>query len=791
MISNSFDPESEALYRILRGEPTGDIPAPNSEDAEFAASIRQTAQNIQADPFFQADLETRLKRITPNAPKSTRQWFSGFTRNLAWAVTAIVLVFVVTWSIRNLLPQPLAAATPTILPSASETPVPTSTPLSELKAGTPEGDVYTSPLFPDNSIILKAEFPTSPAEAKIYIQNFDERLTFENGLALAKQLGVDGKIYNVEEEAGQMTNFYVTDGISRVLIYSPHHFFYVPNYQKVMGVSKQYAPTTENQISMAEAFLKEHGLLDFPYRIKTEDSVSGLVRFVQLLDDKSITYGAMGNPEISMQLDSQGEIKSLNFNVLDFTESGSYPIISAEEAWQKTLLSGYPEGLETDSNSISPGVNETWLREYPVGESVELFGYPEILRPAVAGADALLFINYYPLQGNLQELTNSANPSQFMQIWGKFETDENGNLFFQVEGWQPSPFPDQVLEGVIQRQGDQGYLMVDNIQWLLPGLPEDIPDGLKVYARGITLEAEATLDWSTINTNMGGGGGGGGGSGFVALNLERAPTPVPVPTATPYQLPKIGDRFDGIQGNPFVTYFENADGSTKLYAIMNLQPSEEWTGGLSLTLAGDGLAGIDAYHQLPVKIWGSITDFDQSVPIVTVERYEPVYPDIKAQTWMGTLELVSLGNNSVLMFTDQSGNQYVLNTSLETEAKTPTADMPFIIEGVVYPDQTFEGYPVLHDFLMFGAQGMENLDDYKPQSITPMTLNASIQHFSDQTLTVEKIELVNYTGDMRYVLPDNSIPPMYVQPAWRFYGHYENGNVFEILVQALSDEYLQ
>ncbi len=798
MTTNPIDPESEALYRILRGEIHENESNQMSDDEEFAATLRQTAQNIHANPVFQADLEMRLKRISPNESKSTRQWFSGFTRTLAWVAGAAAVVFIISWSIRTLLPQPLVAPTVTMSPSTIEAPTATPTPAATLEAtapvveGTPSGEVYSSPLFPDNTIVLKAEFPPSPGEAKVYTQNFDEALTIENGLAMAAQLGVNGKVYQVENGAEQMTSYYVTDGISRILFFSPHHFFYVPDYQKILEVIKQDTPTTKEQISIAESFLKDHKLLDFPYLIQTDDTIPGLVRFVQLLDEKSIHYGTMNIPEITIQMSPQGEIRSLNYNVLYFNETGVYPIIGPEEAWQKTLLSGFPKGVEANSRTISPDVNEMWLREYPVGQRVELFGYPEILQPAVVSDSPLIFINNYPLQGNLQELTKNISRNQVMQVWGQFQPDENGNLFFQVEGWQPSPFQIQSLEGVIQRQSGQGYLLVDGKQWLIPGLPDEVPEGLNVYINGVQLENENSLEWSTISTTLGGGGGGGGGgSEFADLNLEREPTPIPVPTETPYPLPQIGDRFDGIQGNPYVTFFKNDDGSMRMNVNMNFQPSEEWPGGLSLNLIGDGLAGIDAYHQLPVKIWGSVTDVKQSVPTVTVERYEPVYSGLKGQAWLGTMELVTLGDKPVLLFTDQSGSKYVLNTSLESESKTPTMDMPFIVEGVIYPDQTYEGYPVIHDFLMFGAQGMENLDDYKPQSISPITLDASSDFFSGQTLSVEKIELVYFTTDIGFTAPDSSMPPIYAQPAWRFFGHYENGQVFEILVQALKDEYLK
>lgn len=56
------------------------------------------------------------------------------------------------------------------------------------------------------------------------------------------------------------------------------------------------------------------------------------------------------------------------------------------------------------------------------------------------------------------------------------------------------------------------------------------------------------------------------------------------------------------------------------------------------------------------------------------------------------------------------------------------------------------------------------------------------------TMTIKKIELVYYISDPRY--QTNPADPGYIQPMWRFYGHYYDGSEFEFLVQALKDEFL-
>ena len=60
---------------------------------------------------------------------------------------------------------------------------------------------------------------------------------------------------------------------------------------------------------------------------------------------------------------------------------------------------------------------------------------------------------------------------------------------------------------------------------------------------------------------------------------------------------------------------------------------------------------------------------------------------------------------------------------------------------------------------------------------------------SPTTATVEKVELVYFVSDPRYTTDPNAGDP-YLQPAWQFYGHYSTGEEFEVIIQALQEDYL-
>ena len=60
------------------------------------------------------------------------------------------------------------------------------------------------------------------------------------------------------------------------------------------------------------------------------------------------------------------------------------------------------------------------------------------------------------------------------------------------------------------------------------------------------------------------------------------------------------------------------------------------------------------------------------------------------------------------------------------------------------------------------------------------------------TLTIEKVELVYFVSNPLYQAndPGASRRSPYIQPAWHFSGHYSNGDAYDILIQALKQEFL-
>jgi LysM repeat protein len=265
------------------------------------------------------------------------------------------------------------------------------------------------------------------------------------------------------------------------------------------------------------------------------------------------------------------------------------------------------------------------------------------------------------------------------------------------------------------------------------------------------------------------------------------------------QLPhlEIGQRLEDKRGIFQVNSTQKSDGSQTIwygFYDLNGKPS------IYYILQGTDLQSLQAYNNLPMDIWGTVDHVDElGRPIVKVDRYEVPYPDLQFQIFEGTQQIAEIQGQSVILFMAKDGKTYVeltgIGTPFDRRGIFGKEDDQILVEGLAIPDETFGDYPCLRvfsvNYLIDPASGQPN-----EMTITANQVNiyeeppASVENYTHPTATIEKVELVYYTPDPRYTLPDPNASPQYIQPAWRFYGHYSNGNEFEILVQALKQEYL-
>ncbi len=469
------------------------------------------------------------------------------------------------------------------------------------------------------------------------------------------------------------------------------------------------------------------------------------------------------------------------------------PILTAQQAWEQAVTAKDINGTELHTRTTPPVNLRTWNRPHPLDQPVELFGFVSSYPAAEAGKPPLVLFDGYPASGNTQGMDRLDQSNTFVQLWGAFQDDGKGGRSLEVEGWQISPFPTQAMTGTIQMQGDQAYILANGRSLLLPDMPADLLQDQALLFNGVVLEQpEPTMEWSSISTDYGGGGGGGGGLwGEVYLEGATNPLPTAIPTAVPPDL--TGQRLEGVQGRPWVFIHQYSDGSTRVEVMFTLNPDQGLSQEDTYYLEGPGIAGIEALHNLPVRVWGVISELKGSRQQVMVERVEPVYPGVAVQAWLGKFERVTLEGKEVRLFTNADGLQYVLSSSVEDPAREDgiAPGDPVVVEGILTPDKTFGGYPVLTDYQLDSASGMTNLDEYDSITLAPVVLHEPGTAGSRRIGTVTKIELAYYTDQPRYINQEPGTPLPYIQPVWRFSGTYDDGASFDLIVQALNPLYLK
>jgi hypothetical protein len=215
-------------------------------------------------------------------------------------------------------------------------------------------------------------------------------------------------------------------------------------------------------------------------------------------------------------------------------------------------------------------------------------------------------------------------------------------------------------------------------------------------------------------------------------------------------------------------------------------------------LSGAGLSGIEQFNALPIKVWGRVDRVTGSEMYFTVDRFEAAYPGEKLQAWIGTDESVTLEGKNVLLFTTLDGQQFVLKNSIVygDSVRIGRPGDTVIHEGVLLPDMTFAGYPVIDERAGSMANGRTDLSGYTilsgPSVIdhtqeTPVVSPASVL---EGNVTIDQAELVYLAYSLAYCpegFGTSNPEAMYLQPVWRFRGTFENGRQFEVLVQALTD----
>ncbi|MCA9978510.1 MAG: hypothetical protein KC413_22270, partial [Anaerolineales bacterium] len=337
------------------------------------------------------------------------------------------------------------------------------------------------------------------------------------------------------------TYYYVFDGQRQLSFYDANIYYFdqsvTQDYTVEMMPFEQAAP-------IAEAFLQERGLLDFPYVIS-----SPWGNDVQIM--RVINGYVNTTAEFYISVTQNGEIMSLSYQPFNkLAALGDYPLRSAEEAWQDLLTNGidymhsywitYP-----GTDYVMPEVGEYvpspweeqyryWQRTFVDGDPITLVSYPLVYLAVNGDAAPHIMVDQYLLNGadaDLQAL--AAYAGQPVRIEG-IVRGGTPNSAIELTNWAPVDNQEwQYMAGTVRLDGDQVLFDADEGEtFVIPSAPADLTDGERVNLSGWSIErgdgAYRVFNWSNMDR---------------IINWEEIPVvdePMPVePIEDPYQITDI------------------------------------------------------------------------------------------------------------------------------------------------------------------------------------------------------------------------------------------------------------
>ena len=770
--------------------PKGPFAGFPASEREELLRLAETAGELRPNERFVNETEMQLRAAFATRKDKPMKRFNLFWQFLAGAAAVTAFSLGIIWLVRSVAPEPknpsalpgtaTVASLPVISPEPQTTPVPSSTP--ELPTDTWNG----------MTVYRAVDFPDSPAEAPLRTYSADQHATLETAQQLAERFGIQGEVYLAPGYDGGANSFLVTDGKQRLYVTSARNF----SYQSGINASVQGSPVSM-QVAAApiDAYLKSHGF-DFAYRLEAmQDGLSDWFQVVALTEDgRSISFSE-AQQSLRVQVDAQGQVINLDAYLLNVDPQpvGQFGIISAEEAWQKFIQADSVGRLEHTSLGFGGSQRLSWQRVYPENQAITLYGGVTSYAAAQPDKPPFLSIDVYTAIGKTDGLEKlSANT--FVQAEGQF-VNENGIQKFQVDAWQTFTAGPQSLEGSLRSEGGKMIISSQGTDYTLSDIPADVPVPVeKIYVSGVALGSQ--FEWQTITYYLNGTpfmGGGGGGVSFARLNLSGAPVPwpSPQPSATPESL--VGKHVEAQQGNLTVTIYQKKDGSQRVEYVFSAPDG-------FYILQGQGLEQLQAYQNRPIVVWGTVTDYTpiqrSKAPVLTVGRYEVPFPNLKFQIIKGTQKMIKLKDQDAALFTTEDGKTYL---QTQSDGGIPDASVigaegdQVLVQALLVPGETLGGYPAMR---VFGVDLAINPQTGQPSNMEvsadqPYQIPEEVQgRTQPSSLTIESIELVYYTGDPRNAGSALETISPYLQPAWRFYGHYNDGSKEEILIQALKPEFL-
>jgi hypothetical protein len=392
-----------------------------------------------------------------------------------------------------------------------------------------------SHIFSDATFILNATLPLEPATANVQQRGYHE-ISLEEARQIADRFGFTGPLYTevydfhprLLSEVAQPEASTEEGGISvarppvaEEIPYVPPIVYHAFEGQRILSIMEdgivyvdrsiqvRYGEDVANATQIAETFLQERGLLSFPFVV--EQGFGGDVLIRRVVDGITLE-----EPEIFVYVSSDGRIASAHdrFSTSSIENLGSYPLRSAESAWQ-LILDGVvannvtfniiPDFERIAQPEFAPvaELRRFWERTYQPGSEAHIYSGPMVFRRADGDGPPRVKVGNLVLNASDADLEAVGElQGQMLHLWGIIESD---GTTLTLAGWEIMPnLPYTYLEGNIQRTADQVLILSsEGDTFIIPDAPADLPDGLKVNLFAWTSRdaglAYPVLDWQNID----------------------------------------------------------------------------------------------------------------------------------------------------------------------------------------------------------------------------------------------------------------------------------------------------
>ena len=369
-------------------------------------------------------------------------------------------------------------------------------------------DPFSGTLFTLNTLL-----PVDMTTGQVLQRQAEATIDAAYARQIADQYGFTGPLYRetypsdvpTEGPNAPPTVYIAFDG-PRTLRIDPWGINY-NNDAAAANVDYENLQPHPNEGAIAEAFLQERGQLDFPYVMEERESYD--VFFYRDINGRHAN-----EPEIVVSVNSDGEVMfAFDSTTTGWDDLGVYPLVSAEQAWQKVLGGVFenniqywmmPADLGEPILIEEPGFVDDyqyWPRTYTAGNEVHFYEWPQVYRTVDTGAP-LLKMRQYTLAADDATLNAIADArDQQIHLWGTMNADNSITL----AGWEALDTYEPIFQqGVVRREGDQlVFFGKEGKNYVLPDAPADIPDDLEVNVFGYGVrdvgQAYPVLDWESID----------------------------------------------------------------------------------------------------------------------------------------------------------------------------------------------------------------------------------------------------------------------------------------------------